>query len=240
MIFKSKSEDPVEKLLKQSGEALDFNLDQENGKLRLIQTIQNQSQLTKTRHINPFILRSSLALATIVLFVGGTFAAASKSIPGDMLFSVNKFKEKILLSLPLSPANHAEIQASIVEDRLKALDILPLAETPPVLKIQERQLETLKEARTSLNQAMDNIQKTRDFLIEEGKMEQAEKLDEVLFNISEISERREEKILEFEHQMETHTREELEPDEKQERIREQLSELQKAREKARLQNRNED
>jgi len=224
-----------EELIKELGKShVDFEFDQVSAKKSLLSTIENilpetESKLSKRK---PFILQFGLTLAAVVLMVSGTFAAASKSLPGDKLFSVTKLKEKMLLILPFSPQSRAEIQASIVEDRLKALDQFPLVEDtgaikPNTVQLEARKLETLKEASESLHQAVDNIQKKRNEFEENGQIKQAEKLDDVLLNISEQSEKREKVIKEIEEKLEK------ENERLKEKAQERLEDLKKARNKAR-------
>src|SRR5690606_16568898 len=126
-------------------------------------------------------------LVAVVLLVSGTFSASASSLPGDKLFSIHKLKEKILLTFSPDPVGNAEIQASIVEDRLEALDLLPIQAATPLPQVNEaRQLETIKEAETSLNRAVESIQKSRDTMIEKGQDKQVEKLNQVLSNISDL------------------------------------------------------
>lgn len=224
-----------EELIKQLGKSqVDFEFDQVGGKKSLLAAIENISPETelKSSKRRPFILQFGLALGVVLLMMSGTFAAASKSLPGDKLFSVTKLKERVLLILPFSPQSRAEIQASIVEERLKALDQFPLLESeapikPDMLQIEARKLETLREASESLHQAVDSIQRKRDEFEKNGQTKQAEQLSKVLSNISEQSEKREKMIEEIEKKLEQ------EDESVKEKARERLEDLKKARNKAR-------
>lgn len=233
-LFKPSQHDKVISLLKKTRPGFNFKYDQENGRLRLMEAIKDRPQEPEQSLWRNPLMSVSLSLLALVLVITGTFSASASSLPGDKLFSLYKMKEKILLILSPDPMSQAEIQASIVEDRLEALDLLPEQSTVPLPQLEVRQLETLKEAEASLNHAVESIQKSRDAAIKKGEEKQAEKLDNVLSNISDLSEKREKVVEEIEKQVKDQWGRNSNKDSRQEKFQEYLDELKKAREKARL------
>jgi hypothetical protein len=224
-----------EKLIKTLAKAkVNFQFDQYGGKERLLTTISTVRQEKTQPTASRTIFRFSLGTAAVLIIFSGTLVASADSQPGDMLFGLNKFREKTILLLPLSVESNAEIQAKIVESRMKALDNIPVVEPTREQEAQSmtpntRKVQTLTEAGKSLDQAVTNIQKTREMLEEQGRLEQAEKLEQVLLDIIKLSEQREDIIQKIETDLEK------EAEALRELTRQSLTELNKARTKARLQ-----
>jgi hypothetical protein len=222
-IFKSEENDKVISLL--ASAKTDFIFDQKGTKEKLFSKLKHSPQIPKRSSLvsnNIFLFRCGIAFAAIILFIGTTTYVSADSRPGDKLFSLNKLREKILVSLPFNAEHKAEVQASIVEDRLKALDEVPV-EVP--LKIEARSLETIKETEQTLNQALENITRAQVKAQDQGKTEKVEKLQGILDRIGEQLEKREQTIEKIEQQARNY-------ETRKEQIQEELRNLRRARQKA--------
>lgn len=195
--FDSQPDDKLVYLLKQS--RLDFKLDQKTTKARLLCAIAQGDidgpiQPVQTRH--GLIFKFEVGLAGIVVVVSATFATAATSLPGDKLFAVNKLREKIILSLPLSAQTKAQIQTQIVEARFKALDVETSEKSATATSptTNHRRLETIKESEESLNQAVNAISANQQDFEKTGNQQQAQKFNQTLSHLAQMASTREQTI----------------------------------------------
>lgn len=222
-IFKSEENEKLISLL--ASAKADFIFDQKGTKEKLFSKLKHSPQVSAKRSLvsnNTFLFQCGIAFAAIILFITGTAYVSAGSRPGDKLFSLNKLRQKILVSLPFSDEHKAEVQASIVEDRLEALD--QVQESIP-LKLETRSLETIRETEQTLKQAVETITREQAKATESGKTQKAEKLQGVLDRIGEQAEKRQKTIEKLEEQAKKY-------EAKKEQVEEELKNLRKAREKA--------
>jgi hypothetical protein len=192
--FDSPTNDKLTRLLKQS--QLDFKLDQATAKTRLLQAIArgDLESIQPARMWRSLIVKSGVSLVGVVLVISGTFATAAGAQPGDKLFAVNKLREQLILSLPLSAQTRAQVETNIVEARFKALDTIPDPAEAETKTVNNHRLETIKESQESLNRAVEAISAKQADFQEQGDVEQAENLDRVLTNLAQMASSREQTI----------------------------------------------
>src|SRR6185436_13453840 len=109
------------------------------------------------------------------LFLSATFAFASNSKPGDKLFALNKLGEDIVLKLPLSVEQQANVQAYIVSNRLQALDQV-ISKPEETLASSTKKLQTIKETDDSLSKAVEAVTKNQAASEASGRTQSAVKL----------------------------------------------------------------
>src|SRR3989344_6366068 len=116
-IFKAQENEKLISLLASAKQ--DFKFNQADIKTRLLAQLPHTKQLPAQdlRFSSPLVFRSGFFFAGVVLLVSGTFAAAMHSGPGDKLFGVNKFRQELILKLPLGAEGNAQAQAHLVEER---------------------------------------------------------------------------------------------------------------------------
>ncbi|MBX4186967.1 MAG: hypothetical protein KW802_01755 [Candidatus Doudnabacteria bacterium] len=200
-------------LLKRS--AGDFNFDETSAKFRLLASINRLDQKPAPSFHITRVMWYSTAFAALVITASTTFAFASNALPGDKLFALNKFGEKVILTLPLPVEQKAKVQEYIVTNRLEALD-----------KVDTEDLETVKESDESLMTAVDAITQNKTRLESMGKTKQAETLEKVLDQLQTKVENKENTIKEIEKRAKD------EPT--REKIREHLKKIEDSKQKARL------
>lgn len=169
------------KLLKRSKQ--NFHFDQESLKLRLLTRINShhlpEGEKLKLRRVEfPHlqIYQYSAALAVILFATTGvTFAIANTAKPGDLLFPLDVFQEKMILSLPLSYERKAKLQSGFVSERIKELNQFKQISGHDAAKVT-----AVKESQKTLTQALEAVSQSRDLLESKGKNLEAEKLDDVL------------------------------------------------------------
>lgn len=224
-IFKSEKHEKLIRLLASAKQ--DFKFNQSEIKTRLLAQLPQTPQLSANptvRISSLLIFRSGFFFAGLILVASGTFAAASHSGPGDKLFGVNKFRQELLLKLPLSPEGQAKAQAHLVEERLKSLDELPSQVSEVKLRQEHKKLEVIKETEKSLNQAIDTIRRNQEALEKKGNTKAASKLQDVLTTIGDMAQKREETIKRIEEDSKNDARREL--------LEGRLKDLRSARQKA--------
>jgi hypothetical protein len=193
MIWKSKKDKELIKLLKHSGS--DFDFDPDKVKYRLLASIKSADQKAFRHFRITHALQYSAAFACLVIMISTTFAFASNAKPGDKLFALNKFGEQVILNLPLGVEQKAKVREYIVTSRLEALD-----------EVQEaKKLETVKESDESLSTAVEIIAANMKRLEDSGKPEQAEKLEQVLDKLQSKALEKEAKLQELEDKTEDET-----------------------------------
>jgi hypothetical protein len=188
--FNFKPHNDLIKLLKQSKQ--NFQFDQGQVKNRLLYTLGDAPiKTTKLRFFSFRLVKYSVSLAVLLVFLSATFAFASNAKPGEKLFALNKFGEKVMLSLPLSVQQKAQLQARIVTKRLEALTAL---KNKPDPNLETQKLETVKESDESIQQAIDTISTNKEKFEGMGQTQTAEKLNQVLNQLEKLSKRHEEQI----------------------------------------------
>ncbi len=213
----------TDKLKKAS--SVDFKFDPNPGKYRLLASIEHAAQKKPALHFSP-ILKYCLITACLLLFVSGTFVFAANSQPGDTLFSLNKIGENIILNLPLSDLQKAEVQEQIVTKRLEALDRVQAKTETVKTQLDARKLETVKESDETLSAAIENISKNKQKLEAAGNTQGAEKLGTVLDRLQAKVADREQTIQKIE--------DETADEPSKTKIRQHLRQIKKSREKAQL------
>src|SRR5258708_4734798 len=112
--FKDEKSEHLKKLLKHSQSQ--FRFDQSGIKNRLLTSLDTAKIELNHDHFIVFrIVKYSVVPVCLFLFISASFAFASSSVPGDKLFFLNKLGEKIILNLPLSSQQNADIESKIVE-----------------------------------------------------------------------------------------------------------------------------
>lgn len=177
--FKSNSDEKITKLLKQASGS--FNFDQDLIKSRLLHSIKHQKTKNEIHIRHWHLVRYASFAATIVIFLSATLTFASNSKPGDKLFAVNKVREKIILSLPLSVEQKAKVQTQIVTSRLAALDEIKLQRAKVNSNFNNKKLQTVKESNEALNSAVETISQNKRLLEGSGNRQGAKNL-EILLN----------------------------------------------------------
>jgi len=223
-IFKAQENEKLISLLASAKQ--DFKFNQADIKTRLLAQLPHTKQLPAQdlRFSSPLVFRSGFFFAGIILLVSGTFVAAAQSQPGDKLFGINKFRQELLVKIPLGAEGQAKAQAHLVEERLKSLDQLPEQAAQVKLKQENRKLEVIKETERSLNQAINTIRKNQEALEKKGNTAAARKLQEVLTTIGDMAQKREQTIKRIEEESKDDIRREL--------LQERLKDLKEARQKA--------
>jgi len=218
---------PDKKLTDQlKASSADFKFDPNPGKYRLLSAIAHLDQKKTSFHFSHILKYSMITAVSFVLFLTGAFALAFNSQPGDKLFSLNKFGENIILNLPLTELQKAEVQEQIVTKRLEALDQVQAKSDSLQADLEARKLETIKESDETLTAAIDNISKNKQKLEASGNKRGAEKLNSVLERLQLKAADREKTIQKFE--------DETTNKDSKAKIREHLQKIKKSREKAQL------
>ncbi len=198
-LFNSEPDDKLVKLIKNSPQ--EFRFDSPGLKTRLMANLDTPSPSDRRLGMHAhFLLPYSLIAACMVLLVSGTFAFASTSNPGDALFGINKARERILLSLPLSPTRKAEIETNMVSKRLQALELLPSAGPNEDISVDDITLLTVTESEETLSRVVDNITARKKSYVSEGKTEYAERMNETLSRLENLAKQYEEKMERLESQ----------------------------------------
>ena len=133
-------------------------------------------------------------VATTILAATATFLIAAESAPGDSLFAVNKFREQLILSLPLAPQKRIEVTADIVQSRFEAVDRIDEQDMRQTGQLMLKRLETVNESRASFQQAVDAISLKQTDLEQTGQNQAATALDSVLSNLTQMADKRAEVI----------------------------------------------
>jgi hypothetical protein len=224
MWFKSDKKEVIAKLLAQA--SADFRFDKNAIKYRLLSSIKQSDQKPVAGFKFNRVIKFGALTAGFVIFLSGAFAMASNSEPGDKLFILNKAGEKVILSLPISDQQKAQVQAYIVTDRLETLDQVEV-ETKQNTKAETKKLESIKESEETLTTAIDNISEKKIELESKGQTKSAEKLEDVLDQLQTKAEKREAKIKEIE--------EKTENSQTKDEIRKHRKKIEESRKKARAQ-----
>ncbi len=160
------------KLLKDSEQ--DFRFDEQRVKDRLLYSLRETPIKAPARTFFTFrFMKYSALVAGLVIFLSATFVLALNANPGDRLFGLNKFGENVILSLPLSMEQKAQVQAGIVTRRLEALQEIEAQPAGPGL--ETKQLETIKESDESIQNAIDTVTANKVKLENSGQTASAEK-----------------------------------------------------------------
>ncbi|MEJ0021595.1 MAG: hypothetical protein WDN47_03345 [Candidatus Doudnabacteria bacterium] len=221
IFFNSKSKKKMIKLLKDSEQ--DFRFDEQRVKDRLLYSLRETPIKAPARTFFTFrFMKYSALVAGLVIFLSATFVLALNANPGDRLFGLNKFGENVILSLPLSMEQKAQVQAGIVTRRLEALQEIEAQPAGPGL--ETKQLETIKESDESIQNAIDTVTANKVKLENSGQTASAEKLGKVLDQIDTLAKKHEDRIKTIETQM---------PDQKaQQTIDNHLNGIKNSRQKA--------
>src|SRR3989344_8745919 len=216
--FNFKPDNDLTKMLKQSQQ--DFRFDQEKVKARLDYSLRAVPIWAPShRFFTIRIVRYSVVTASMLIFVSATFVFASNAKPGEKLFALNKFGEQVLLSLPLTMDQKAQLHTHIVTNRLNALSQIQTADVTS-------QLERVKESDESIHAAIQAISTNKEKLQTRGQTTSAQKLDKVLNQLDDLAAQHEQRIKIFETTVnDQKTRDKIDA---------RLHEIKKARHKARL------
>jgi hypothetical protein len=184
------TEEKMKNLLKAAQQ--DFRFDQDTVKNRLMPVLDRIEILPYRRTLlTAKSLAYSMSGAVFVVFVSGTFAFASTSKPGDKLFVVNKWRENIILHLPLSVDQKTRFETGIVNNRLRALQTVNV-QMPQAQ--ENKKLDTIKESDESLHNAIELVSANKHSLEAEGQTEQAEKMDQALTQLDNLAQQHEQQI----------------------------------------------
>jgi hypothetical protein len=186
-IFGSQPNDELTKLLKTSQQ--DFGFNQELVKMRVTSQLQSENQDMKQPLQHHHWMRSSIVTAVVILSLSITAVSAAQSQPGDKLFSLNKWGEKFVLSLPLSIEHKAQVQTSIVTKRLQALKKV---QTQP--DDLNRKLKTVNESDESLRNAVEMVTANKAKFRAMGQMAQANRLTPALNQLNDLAQEHEDQI----------------------------------------------
>lgn len=191
--FDTESNKKVIQLLQDSNQ--DWRFDPSQSKPQLLVQLTHAPKLEKLPRQHSFhILRYGLATATVVVLVSGTFAFATSSKPGDLLFPLNKFGEQMILSLPLSAQTKADFHTHIVTNRLQALDQIETQATTTEVQADTRSLATIKESDDTINEAIETISASRESFQAAGQMQAAANLSKRLNQLEMLAQQHEKKI----------------------------------------------
>ena len=221
-LFRTDKEDRVAELLGLAKQ--NFKFDQAENKTRLFAALDTQPKMqVETAAQSSYRFNFNLAAGFAVALVGisVTFLSAQGAVPGDKLFAVNKFRESLVLALPLSVQNRVNIVAEITNERFQALDQISI-QTVTAAELAQKRLETIEESRVSFNQAVDVISSQIEVLENRGLNHEVQGLYTALDNLERAAKRREQTIRDLETKAE----------DERERIR--IQENRKLFEKARL------
>ncbi len=83
-------------------------------RLKLLHDVQSRSF---HRGPSPFVVQMFLLIAVFALTLGGTTAAAQHALPGDVLYSVKRISEEVMLGVQLSTEGRIRVQRTIVGRR---------------------------------------------------------------------------------------------------------------------------
>lgn len=183
--YNQEKNNKVIQLLKKSKQDFDFNA--ESSKIRLMQSLQYSSPPAEETTIRHWpIWHYAIATACLLIFASATFTLASTARPGDKLFGLNKFREQVILKLPLNVETKAHFQTEIVSKRLEALDLVQ-----PKVNVR---LERVKESEESLNAAIEAVSTNKHNLEALGKTQAAARLSEVLNELEALASKNEKRI----------------------------------------------
>jgi len=198
MMFQPSQKDKnLTELLKKS--EAHFSFDQNKIKDRLMQGLNNVPMHPVQRtFISLHVVRYAASFALILIFFSATFAFASNSQPGDILFPLNKFGENVVLNLPLSSEEKANVQERIVAKRLEYLQ--NIQNTPATTaNLGDRRLQTIAESDETIQKAIDTITSNKERLKASGQTAMVAKLDVVLNRLDMLATEHEKNIIKIEN-----------------------------------------
>lgn len=207
----------------------EFKFDQEAIKSRLLYSLNDAPMKAPDKTLVSFrALKYSTVLASVLILISGTFALASQAQPGDRLFALNKWSEKLVLALPLSMDQKAAMETRIVNKRLQALEAVKL-NSPATISPQTetRQLETIKESDEAVQNALESVASNKKLLETQGQTANAQRLEKVLNELDNLAAQHEKQIQGLEQS--------ALDDEARQTIQLHLIEIKNARTKARTQ-----
>ncbi|MEO8065482.1 MAG: hypothetical protein ABI643_01335 [Candidatus Doudnabacteria bacterium] len=190
-LFSRKSnQDLIEQLAKSRQ---DFQFDRFGIKNKLLMSLENSpEEPVAHKFFTIRLIKYSATFAGLLIFLSTALSFASTAKPGDKLFPLNKLEEKMILNLPLSAEQKADLQVRIVSKRLEALKAVE--NTTNNVRLQAKQLETVKESDASIKQAVDSVSANKNALKGPGKTATEQKLDQVLNQIDDLAQKHEQRI----------------------------------------------
>ncbi|HYE22561.1 MAG TPA: hypothetical protein VD998_03160 [Verrucomicrobiae bacterium] len=210
-------QDLIEKLQKSR---MSFGFNKSGVRNRLMMSIdQHQTVVSEIKHNHGFrfVLGSALA---VVLMTIGTFAYADSTMPGDKLYFLDQFQEKLALKFPRSAESKVQLQAEILDERVKELGEIPKVED----LTDELRLKAVEESKKSLIDAIDRTSELKQNV--NLKNRSKSDLNKLLIDLEKIAEKQESEV--------NHIRERSLDQETKLELEKNLEDIKKARMRARL------
>ncbi len=155
------------------------------------------------------IVRYAFSLLLGLSLAGGTTFASSTAVPGDWLYGVKRFKEKIELQIASSNENKAGLKVKQAQERLAELQIISGPKMPeqeslpaqngeqanePASKLSGENLKNSRaeseiesrakiEARKAIDEAVSAVEAAQVELRQRGREQSAKDLDKEIFDL---------------------------------------------------------
>ncbi len=189
-------------LLKKS--RADFAFDKTGVKNRLMAELQEEQLNSAMKRVRLTEKRSfifehkwSLALSVVLFFVAGSataFVQADAANPGDSLYTLNRWRDAVMVRLPLPSEQKARIQADIVQERNEELDYLLNLPEESNPEIREIRVQAVDRSVENLDRAIERTQKAQNTFTTDGETEKAERMREALKELGELTDEQQKKI----------------------------------------------
>jgi len=172
----------------------DFTFDKGAVKSRLFNSIVNNVSDSRSGVSNRmFQFKFAVFSLAALLFISSTLAFANQSRPGDTLYFLDEWRERVYLSLPQPETSRVELQTAFAEERIKEISELYI--TGPVLN--ETQLKASENASQSLVNAINHAAATQLQLVNKGKDKSVEKVTRSLERLDQLAESEERRLEEI-------------------------------------------
>lgn len=224
----NRKEDIFQALIR-SGRA-DFPFDREGVKNRLLQSIASAPRTApKTFGWSLGRLLAPLAVGAVsfglILATTSAMTYASNTVPGDNMYFLNTFQEKLVLTLPLPQEQKSDMRFGFTYKHLNE-----------VSQVQDRskdiQIKTLKQSRDFVTETIEQAVTSEQSLRQQGKTRSAENVTKNLTSFEAVAEQHVKKLEQIREDIKTDS-------EIKKEIEEHLKEIKNARQKARQELRNE-
>lgn len=214
-------EKKIAQLLKQQG---DFNFNKTGIKTRLLTSVHNtrfREHAAPKKFYQHWTIQFGTCLALVLLLVSGV-SYANGAKPGDKLYFLDLFEEKIELTLPRTAASRTQLQSAILSERVEEIDEIKGDDA----KSAALKIKTINSLQQNLIKAVDDAASTKARLEEKGKDKSVDKVNRVLNNLEKTAGQEERRWEQSKGSDST--------DQEQRDWEARLEEIKKAREKARL------
>lgn len=199
----------------------DYPFDREGVKNRLLLSIA-ASPRPEPAFSFRWLAPVSVALVSLALLSGVSiaFSSASGTMPGDKLYFLSRFQERLVLALPMPEEKKTDLIFGYAYKHLSEVSQV-------TNRSKEVQIKTLRESQEFMRQAIDDTMDTEQKLRKEGKTDKAESLNQNLEDFQAMAEDHVRKVEELKRQNKQ------QDEDLKKTIEEHVAEIKNARQKAR-------